>query len=383
MRSRLVIVTMSVLAAIAVACGSDASPDDPGNGNNTSGGPLGGDQDGGPGSSGTSGTVGTVSGVTPGSACATSNAGATRPPTYLVFMYDRSLSMSETLSGGGGTKWDACKTALTDFFADPASTGIQASLTFFGIDKDSTTKDCSAGTYVTPQVAMRPLPNSTDFANAIKGTSPSTDTPTYAAEQGAIQYAQQVKSGLKNNEKVAIVLVTDGDPLFCGKDNTVTNVASAASGVKATIPTYVIGIGDSLDNLKTIASAGGTTAILVSTKTPSQLSADLEKALGSIATAQLGCDYGLPSPPAGQTLDVNTVNVNYTASGAAQKTLTYSADCADPNGWHYDSTSAPSKISMCPTICDALKADVGGKVDIIFGCTTTVGAGGSLPVPVH
>jgi hypothetical protein len=320
-----------------------------------------------------------VGNVTPGSACATASAGATRPPTYLAIMYDRSLSMNEKT--GGVSKWDACQTALDAFFAAPSSAGIHASLTFFGKDANSTTADCTASSYETPDVPMGPLPNATTYSKAIAGTGPSTDTPTVAAEQGAIHYAQQVKAGLKDNGKVAIVLVTDGEPLFCDRfNNTLDAVSAAASAVAATIPTYVVGIGDNLTNLNKIAAAGKTKAILVSTSSPDGLTGQLQAALGSIAKSQLGCEYALPPPPAGHMLDVNAVNVDYTPSGAAQKTLPYSADCANGGGWHYDSTSAPTTVVMCPTICDTLKGDSGGKIDIVFGCTTSVTAGGSLPL---
>lgn len=77
---------------------------------------------------------------------------------------------------------------------------------------------------------------------------------------------------------------------------------------------------------------------------------------------------------------MNAVNVNYTPAGGASKTLPYSADCKDANGWHYDSTTAPKQIIMCAHACSTLKADdTGGKVDIVFGCTTSVAAGGQLP----
>ncbi|MFO0668543.1 MAG: hypothetical protein U0235_02800 [Polyangiaceae bacterium] len=75
------------------------------------------------------------------------------------------------------------------------------------------------------------------------------------------------------------------------------------------------------------------------------------------------------------------MNVDYTPSGGAQTTLQYSADCADPNGWHYDNVSAPGRIITCPAICDRLKADKGGKMDIIFGCSTAVPPGGAPPAP--
>jgi hypothetical protein len=321
---------------------------------------------------GSSGTVGTVGGVTPGSACATSNAGTTRPPAYLVFMYDRSGSMNDPV--GGSTKWAACKTGLTNFFSSPAS-GIHASLQFFSKGNNTNTI-CNRATYATPAIAMTAVP-AASFGTAINGVSPGGNTPTLPALQGAIAYAQQVKAGITDGGKVAVVLVTDGDPNGC--NSTVQNVHDAAAAVAATIPTYVIGIGPSVTNLAQMAAGGGTTPIQVNTSSPAQVTADLEKALGQIAVAQLGCEYPLPAPPAGQTINVNAVNVDYTPTGQPQTTLAYSGMCNDPNGWHYDSTTTPTKIIMCPSICDTLKADLGGKIDIIFGCSTNVPPGGSLP----
>jgi hypothetical protein len=149
--------------------------------------------------------------------------------------------------------------------------------------------------------------------------------------------------------------------------------------VADTIPTYVVGIGSSLSNMQAMAAGGGTKAILVDTTSPTQVTTDLQNALGTIAASQLGCEYGFPSPPAGQTLNIDAVNVDYTPASGKQTTLSYSADCSDANGWHYDNNQNPTQIVMCPSSCDTLKKDSGGKVDIIFGCSTAAGDGG-LPV---
>jgi hypothetical protein len=323
------------------------------------------------------GEPGSAGSVRPASACAAFTSAATRPPAYLVFVYGRSLGMNDPI--GDTTKWAACKTAFGSFFADPASAGIQASLTFFPKDSASSADACSNTTYATPEVTMRALPDATAYAGAFAaGVSKSSGIPTLAAEQGAIAYALQLKAGPAHDGKIAIVLVTDGDPQSCDGNDVTAVATSAAAAAAANIPTHVIGIGEGLTNLKTIASAGGTTPILVGTGSASRLKADLASAVRSIATAELGCEYGLPAPPAGTSLDVNAVNVDFTASGETQKTLTYSANCGDANGWHYDSTSNPTKIVLCPGTCNMLGAE--GKVDVVFGCATNVAAGGALPV---
>jgi hypothetical protein len=188
-----------------------------------------------------------------------------------------------------------------------------------------------------------------------------------------------VKSTLRAGEKVAIVLATDGDPNDCS--STVENVAAAAAAVKNEIPTYVIGVGPDTTKLDAIAQGGGTGhAIMIATANPAQVSADLRAAVGQIKAAQLGCNYPLPAPPDGKSLDVNAVNVDYTPAGGSAQTIGYSADCANPNGWHYDDAAAPKEVVMCPSSCSTLKSDtVGGRIEIVFGCAIEAAPGTELP----
>jgi Mg-chelatase subunit ChlD len=340
---------------------------------------------------GAEGSLGSSGGATPGvaggsssgavdvkpvsanDACASSNAGVDALPIYLVFMVDRSGSM-----GGNdlAVKWTPAVAALKDFFADPASANIHASLAFFSAASNA----CSASSYSTPAVPMKNLPDASAFASALDATGPNGNTPTLPAEQGAIQYAQTVEAGLAAGEKVAVVLVTDGDPNGC--NSSPANTAAAAATVAGTIKTYVIGVGNGAANLDEIATGGGTAPhIQVDTTNAATTSAQLRAAIGKIKASQLTCDYTLPAPPNGQTLDVNAVNVNYTTGGTT-KTLGYSADCSNAGGWHYDNAAAPTKIIMCPSICSTLQNDVtGGKIDIIFGCSTAVPAGEAPPNP--
>ena len=231
---------------------------------------------------------------------------------------------------------------------------------------------------------MTALPNGPAFNPAINAISPNGFTPTLPALQGAVQYAQTVKAGLTRGEKVAVVLVTDGDPNHCSTNPNDAAAAAAEVGafaatVAATIPTYVIGVGSDAANLAAIATGGGTAPpIMVSTTNPAQTTTDFVNAINQIKNSTLGCDYTLPAPPAGQTLDINAVNVIYTPGGGSPTTLTYSADCSNANGWHYDSVTTPTKIIMCTGQCATLQADTkGGKIDIAFGCVTQGGPGSS------
>jgi exosome complex RNA-binding protein Csl4 len=299
--------------------------------------------------------------VTPSSACVTSKAVGEGVPAFLVFMFDRSGSMAD------GSKWTSCATGLKSFFADPNASGLGASLAFFPQHiGGASSASCTAGDYTTPTVPMTALPDGAQFGTAIDGTQLENDTPTLPALQGAIAYAQQV-SASKKGAKVAIVLVTDGQPNKC--NSTVQAVADAAKAVNGTIPTYVIGVGKSLQNLDAIAAGGGTgKAVIVDTASPAQIATDFQKALGQVKAQALSCEFSLPAAPAGQSLDTGKVNVSFTPAGGTQSTLTYDSGCANGQGWHYDNAAAPSKIILCASSCDAVKADKNAKIDILFGC---------------
>jgi uncharacterized protein YegL len=388
-KSKLAMATGCIGLLAAMACGSSGGDSIFGDGNTLSGdgGASGGPAFGSSGASGASGGAssgGASSGgaadgaaggtLGDGSACAATKAAATALPVYLIMMFDRSGSM------GQQSKWTSCVAGMEQFFASPASAGLYASLQFF-----KQNDECNVAPYAAPAVPVTALPNAAPFNAVINATGPNGGTPTLPALKGAVQYAQTVKAGLTHGEKVAVVLITDGDPNDCSTNPNNAAAAAAEVGafaatVAATIPTYVIGVGTDAANLAVIATGGGTAPYIpVSTTNPAQTTADLLKAINQIKNATLGCDYLLPAPPAGQVLDINAVNVVFTpGGGGAPVTLPYSAACADPTGWHYDSTTAPTKVIMCSGRCASLQADVtGGKVDIEFGCVTPGGPGSS------
>ncbi len=84
------------------------------------------------------------------------------------------------------------------------------------------------------------------------------------------------------------------------------------------------------------------------------------------------CQWSIPAPPSGETLDPQAVNVRYSVANGNNTTI-YGVDdaskCTDQfGGWFYDNPAAPSHVNACPQTCKVLQADLSTKVEVLFGC---------------
>jgi hypothetical protein len=270
------------------------------------------------------------------------------------------------------TRWTVESAALKAFMDDKANAGIGVGINFFPTNNGI----CNAASYVTPAVEIAALPGAAmNLDRVIDMQMPGGQTPTVASIDGAIQHAQAWAKA-NPTHRVAVVYSTDGYPMGCN-NNTIDNAATLAAAAfagKPSIPTYVLGVGPNLTDLNKIATSGGTkAAFLIDTK--ADAATQLAQALASIrTTAVLCCAYTIPAPPAGQTLQPGLVNVTYTNSKGAVTKVTQDpagTTCAKGNGWEYSSDG--TQINLCGAVCDSVKADPGGKLQVLFGCATEVG----------
>mgnify|MGYP001396374495 CR=1 FL=1 len=366
-------------ALVTVACGGASGSVFQGNASESG---AGGSPGGGSPGNGAGGTFG--AGIGPGgtsSACVTSTANASLANADLVVMLDKSGSMGDPAEGFDPTlKWIPVTTAMKEFFSDPKSVGLAASLQFFPQGTDLTS--VCAYPYDAPLVALTPLASPTPLESAIDATQPAGGTPTLPALSGAIAYAQQVAQQ-HPLDKAVVVLATDGDPGFgingqftpgC-TNNDIAHVAAAAQAALAgtpSIPTYVIGVGPDLQNLDAIATAGGTKqAIMVPVADPTQTEGAFQAALEAIRAASVPCKLAIPQPPSGEQIDPGAVNVVLVAGGGQQQVLTYSADCSNPAGWRYDNATTPTEVELCAGACMQAQGDTAGHVTLAFGCVTS------------
>ena len=164
---------------------------------------------------------------------------------------------------------------------------------------------------------------------------------------------------------VVNLLVTDGEPKApvtskstnCSPtlDDAVDAAEQCFDGGGGT-PTYVLGVGPSLDNLDEIARAGGTERAYLVRDDSSQGVLD---ALNSVrGAAQVPCEIGLPDDAsAGLYYDqtsVVTVDGDCTLSYVSEVADVVACDAAN-GGFYFDDTDTPRNIVLCEATCAAVK----------------------------
>jgi Mg-chelatase subunit ChlD len=366
-----------VLIGVAIAaCGGDDSAAGSSGTSGASGNSSGFGSSGTSGDGGTSGTSGASSGAsgtsgTSGSSgdftgCATQTSQAQKQPLDMVIALDTSFSMDFD------DKWINVRDAMSTFVGNPNYADLGIGLQFFPIRKQ-----CSVPDYQNLAVALDLEPNVKDAIDQqLAAQRMAGGTPMVPMLQGVTAY---MAANVKTGRKPLVVLATDGFPddnCISSENgatpNTLENavvVAGNAFKGNPSIPTFVIGVGSELKALDAVAAAGGTTAAtLVDTGTNAR--AAFLAALENIRRQAIPCDFTIPAA----NIDVSQTNVTYTSAGQTH-TLVYTTDeagCAKaPNGgdgWYFDNISAPTKVILCASVCDAAKKDDAGHVDLVFGC---------------
>jgi hypothetical protein len=92
-----------------------------------------------------------------------------------------------------------------------------------------------------------------------------------------------------------------------------------------------------------------------------------------IAHSELNCEWTIPQPPAGQALDPNLINVEFSSAGNS----TYFGYVTGPNNcgtldnaWYYDDPTAPNRVLVCPSTCSRIRSAPAPSITVSFGCKT-------------
>jgi hypothetical protein len=236
-----------------------------------------------------------------------------------------------------------------------------------------------------PAVPIAALPGSEPaLAKALSAVIPRGGTPLGPAVRGALTH---LRGHLMTNpgRRGAVVVVSDGLPDgYCSGNNIaqmLPDVQRAATGMPA-IPTYVIGVFAEDEVLRArpaleqLATAGATGAPFVLTAMD-DLSQRFQEALNQIRGTAVACEFKIPPPTAGGSLDFGKVNVRTQAGGVDQDLLYVgSAGRCDPmrGGWYFDADPAtggvPGRVLLCEASCNGIKAAAGSRVEVRYGCKT-------------
>lgn len=395
MASKLVKSFAGVTLCLLVACSGNTDADDDGSdgaggsivigSGGSSASPGGGSGNGNPGAGGSSAAPSQCPITVGDSACAGEVYVGENVPLDIYVMFDQSGSMLNEVQTEQGkvTRLDAVRAAMSQFLQDPASAGIGAGIGYFGYQPIGQAS-CNPGDYDNAAVGLGELPgHAPAIIESLNGLVPTGETPTGAAIRGACSYATEQWRSHPGRE-VVILLVTDGvpeAPVTCnmGAGSCCPELGDAEVAAQecltgeATLKTYVLGVGPSLQNLQQIAEAGGTDqAYLVGDTNVTQ---NVLAALNAIrAAASIPCELNLPPPPDGETLDRGLVNMVHTNTSCQSTTIYYRttpAECdAENGGWFYDPAD-DQKIRLCERTCNDVKG-AGNQLLFTVGCESVV-----------
>jgi hypothetical protein len=310
--------------------------------------------------------------------CQTMTAEAEPVAVDMYVILDQSVSMAET-TASGGTRWDAVTAAIGSFVNDARSNGIGVGIDYFGIGADPEA-NCDAANYADPDVGIGELPGNRDalltsLSDAL-GPQTATLTPTYAALDGALQYAAAHAADLAaadSNRLTMVLLATDGFPTQCEQSlPAISALAEAAYTADSSVITNVIALTEGEANARAIAEQGGGKSFII--RADEDVAQRFLDAMLSITLSNIPCDYEIDRgvTDAGATVEINSTRaqVNFESAATGARTLPRrdnSVDCAASggDGFYFDREVDPTRVILCEDTCAQIGA---GTLTINLTC---------------
>lgn len=352
------------------------------------------------------------SGGTEGQSCAASTREAQLLPAHLLFLLDRSGSMSCNPPNGRSelascqgvtqlpaedTKWEVTSEALSVALGelsvlDHVSVGLTVFPMVGGNPDDVRLPEQG------PDVAIRALDTTQldELTTFVGSVVPSGETPLANATLSSYEFLRQQIVGGELEGNIFVVLMTDGSETANAQlleELVDTWVGTASSGFG--IRTFAIGAPGSEPARATLSKIAfdGQTPSRADCNSGGQSSGgfdpsvgdchfdmtgstdfadDLSQALIDISNDNaLACDFEVPTNPSGGGVNLNQVNVTFTVGSEAPLQVFYDnvGTCgADAEGWQFSPDRR--RIVLCGDICQQVKSNAQGRVDIVLGCPT-------------
>jgi hypothetical protein len=90
-----------------------------------------------------------------------------------------------------------------------------------------------------------------------------------------------------------------------------------------------------------------------------------------ITKTRVACDFDIPAPPAGKTLDLEKVAVNHTkgdGSGTVQYLQAATSAVCQPDAFYIEN----NHVYLCPDTCAIVQADTMALVNVVFACESKI-----------
>jgi hypothetical protein len=88
---------------------------------------------------------------------------------------------------------------------------------------------------------------------------------------------------------------------------------------------------------------------------------------GVILGAKLACEVAIPTDSAGKEIDLDTIQVEYTAGGGGPTNVleqVAGASACKPNAFYIEA----DLLKLCPDSCTTIQADDAAKLSVLYGC---------------
>jgi hypothetical protein len=273
----------------------------------------------------------------------------------LLFVLDRSCSMTNILDGTTTTKWEAAVDAI-DHALGTYTTMIRWGATLF---PDTTGDSCGQDAIPVPVADNMASTISTMLTNSLDMNDPNYPKgPCVTNIDTGLEQAATDPSLMDPMRKSYLMLVTDGGQSKCSMGGGDTGSLAAVTDLYQNhgVATFVVGFGSGTKSsfLNQLAQAGGVPLAGATSFYQADTAAELDQAYQTIGNLVVSCSYHVdPAPP-----DLSQTYVIFDHNTIVPQ---------DPNnGWSYD--AATQTLTLNGTYCDELKGHTVTAMDLLFGC---------------